>query len=59
MIPMETQIQTVELTEEQFQALVSAFASIMTEWAKLQTVLLFFAVFAAVGIFTFMSIFRE
>lgn len=59
MIPMETQIQTVELTEEQFQALVSAFASIMTEWAKLQTALLFFAVFAAVGIFTFMSIFRE
>lgn len=59
MIPMETQIQTVELTEEQFQALVSVFASIMTEWVKLQTVLLFFAVFTAVGIFTFMSIFRE
>lgn len=50
---METQV--VELSQEQFQALVA----VMTEWAKLQTVLLFFAVFAAVGVFTFVSIFRE
>lgn len=50
---METQV--VELSQEQFQALVSA----MTDWAKLQTVLLFFAVFVAVGVYVFVSIFRE
>lgn len=50
---METQV--VELSQEQFQALVA----VMTDWARLQTVLLFFAIFAAVGVFTLASIFRE
>lgn len=48
-------MMTVELSQEQFQALVS----VLTDWARLQTVLLFFAVFVAIGVFTFMSIFRE